>query len=256
MIDLKPRHWRYALYRSHVNLVSEASRYYLGWLWWFLEPLAMAAVFFVVFTYLRPRGPGFMYFLIIGVTTWLWFSNSVANSTQSLSAAKSLILQMRLPKLLFPLIGILMAGYKQVFVFTILLLVIASTTGVQWSWLAFPVLVVVQGLLIAAVAPAVALVCTLVPDFRFLVVSGLQLMMFCSGIFFDIDDLPETVQYWFRLNPMAVALEQYRDVLLHGQLPDFIWCLSIATGSIVAILATASVLQRYDQDITRRVIAL
>ena len=56
MILIENHYWRYAFFRAYFNLLGEASRYYLGWLWWFLEPVAMTGVFYVVFTYIRPSG--------------------------------------------------------------------------------------------------------------------------------------------------------------------------------------------------------
>ena len=109
------RYWRYAAYRAYLNLVADASRYHLGWLWWILEPMAMTAVFYVVFRFLRARDEDFIYFLIVGVTTWLWFSNSVSNATQSLVAAKGLITQIKVPKMMFPLVSVLTGCFKQSF---------------------------------------------------------------------------------------------------------------------------------------------
>lgn len=249
------RHWRYSLYRGYLNLLSEASRYYLGWLWWFLEPLAMTAVFFVVFTFIRPRGEDFVYFLIVGVTVWLWFANGVGNATQSLITAKSLILQMKLPKIMFPSISAITVTYKQTFVFTMLLTIFGVVFGPSISWLWFPILLTVEFLLIMACAATVAFLCAWLPDMRFIVVSGLQLMMFCSGIFFDIGTFPEAAQEWFRLNPMAVLIEQYRAVLLHGMAPDLRWCGVVAVASAVWTAIMASAYVRWDQQLTRRVIS-
>ena len=76
--------WRYALYRAYLNLVGEASKYYLGWLWWLLEPMAMTGVFYVVFTYIRSSNiENFTHFLIVGITMWLWFANGVGNCTRA-----------------------------------------------------------------------------------------------------------------------------------------------------------------------------
>ena len=255
VILLEPRYWRYACYRGYLNLVAEASRYYLGWLWWFMEPVLMTATFYIVFKYLRARGPEFIYFLIIGVTTWLWFAKSVGNAAQSLTAAKSLILQMKLPKVLFPMIGVISVTYKQAFVFLILFLVLAPAYGVTGAWIALPLLIVVEMLFIVACASTVAFLCALIPDLRFIVTSGLQLMMFCSGIFFEISSFPETVQGWFRLNPMAVLLEQYRLVLLDGIPPDVVWCGWLGVGSLVWLAVMDWVYRRWDQQVTRRIIA-
>lgn len=249
------RFWRYSLYRSHLNLISEASKYQLGWLWWFLEPLAMTAVFFVVFTFIRPRGEDFIYFLIVGVIAWLWFSNGVGNATLSLINAKSLIVQMKVPKLVFPAISAITVTYKQAFVFTILLCFIGTISGLSAAWFALPVLLAVQFLLIVACATTVAFLCAWLPDLRFVVVSGLQLMMFCSGIFFDIASFPAAAQEWFRLNPMAVLLEQYRLVLLHGMAPDFGWCAATTAVSGAWTVVIAWAYTTWDQQLTRRIIS-
>lgn len=255
MVLLETKHWRYALYRGYLNLKAEASKYHFGWVWWFLEPILMTAVFAIVFTLIRPRGVDFVYFLVVGVTVWLWFSNAVGNSTQSLFTAKSLIIQTRLPKILFPLIAVITSSYKQFFVFCVLLAVFMVTRGVDPSWIALPIVALTELSLIVAAATSAALLCAWFPDGRFFVLSGLQLMMFCSGIFFDISTFPEGAQDWFRANPMAVLIEQYRAILLHGQWPDFLWCGAVSLAALLWIAVVDRLQARYDHAITLRVIS-
>lgn len=255
LVIVAPRYWRYALYRGYLNLISEASRHYLGWLWWLLEPLAMTAVFYVVFRYLRGADEDFVYFLVVGVTAWLWFSNAVGGTTQSLLGARNLVMQIKLPKLMFPVVNVAAASYKQAFVFAVLLPVVAATHGLSWAWTWLPLLIAAQLLLIVAVAGAVAFLCTVLPDLRYVVVSLLQLAMFCSGIFFDIATYPAEVQRWFWLNPMAVLLAQYRLVLLEGLPPDVAWCLGLSAFSVGWLLLLMWLYGRCDQLLTRRVIA-
>ena len=248
--------WRYALFRAGLHLVSEASRYYLGWLWWLLEPLAMTGVFFVVFTYLRPSNmEGFTFFLIVGVTMWLWFANGVGNATDTLAGAKGVISQIRLPKLLFPTIAVLAATLKQIFVFAIVLTVIGFVRGATLAWFALPLLALTQFVLTLAAAGTVAFACCWIRDLRFIVRSGLTLMMFCSGLFFTIDSLPPDWQDLFRLNPMAVMIEQYRLVLLSDRAPDLFWCGKVVAGSALWLLALAWAYRHFDLTLTRRVIA-
>ena len=254
-ILIERRYWRYAVYRAYLQLITDASRYHLGWLWWVLEPLAMTGVFYVVFKFLRARDDDFIYFLIVGVTTWLWFSNSVSNATQSLNTAKNLISQVRVPKVIFPLINVLTGIYRQSFVFVILLSVVGSLVGVSTSWTYLPLLIGVELLMIVAAAATAAFVCAWLPDFRFIIASGLQLMMFCSGIFFDISSYAADVQSWFRLNPLAVLLEQYRAVLLYGRSPDFTWCVYVAIACVLWIVFLNQLYKRFDHFLTRKIIA-
>ena len=254
MVLIETHLWRYALYRAYLNLISEASRYYLGWLWWFLEPIAMTAVFFFVFTYLRPSNTeNFRYFLIIGVTMWLWFANGVANSTDSLMVAKGIVIQIRLPKLLFPFISVVSASFKQIFVFATVLIVCGSIFGLSAAWFYLPIVVITQLVFILAVASSVAFVCCWVRDLRFIVRSGLTLMMFCSGLFFSIDAMPPAYQEIFRLNPMATLIEQYRFVLLSGAVPDVSWCFKITIASVLWLYLLRWAYEHFDLILTRRV---
>ena len=256
MLLIESHLWRYALYRAYVNLLSEASRYYLGWLWWLLEPLAMTSVFFFVFTYLRaPNAENFQYFLIIGVTTWLWFGNAVANCTDSLLVAKTIVSTMRLPKLLFPFATVVSASLKHAFVFTTILIVIGATFGPSSAWFYLPVLLFTQLVLILAFASGVAFVCCWIRDVRLIVRSGLTLMMFCSGIFFSIDNMPPAYQDVLRLNPMAILIEDYRAVLLEGAVPEVLRCARIASFSILFLYVMKWVYGRFDLPLTRRVLA-
>ena len=252
LVLMKAHLWRYALYRASLNLVSEASRYYLGWLWWLIEPLVMTSIFFFVFTRFRPAGgEGYTNFLIVGVTMWLWFANAVGNATDTLVGARNIITQMRLPKLLFPTIAVVSATLKQAFVFVIVLIVFGIVVGPAFAWFSLPLLAGTQFIFILAVASTVAFVCCWVRDLRFIVRSGLTLMMFCSGIFFSIEDMSALV----RLNPMAVLIDQYRHVLLSGGTPDVLWCSQVIGGSVLWLVAMKWVYDRFDLLLTRRVIA-
>ena len=258
-VILIDRHlWRYAAYRAYLNLAAEASKYFLGWLWWFLEPIALTVVFFLVFSYLRPMQSdieNFPAFLIVGVTTWLWFANAVGNSTNVLTGAHAIVSQMRLPKLLFPTIAVVAASLKQVFVFTVLLVFLGTAFGSGWTWLFLPLLAGTQFVLILAAAGTVAFICCCVRDVRFIVQSGLTLMMFCSGLFFAIEDMPEAWRAWLRLNPMAVMLEQYRLVLLYETAPDWAWCGKVAAVAGVWLFGLQRLYEGFDRTLTRRIIA-
>lgn len=250
--------WRYAIYRAYLNLEAEASKYYLGWLWWFLEPIALTAVFFLVFSYLRPARSdieNFPAFLVVGVTTWLWFANAVGNSTDVLVGARAIVSQMRLPKLLFPAIAVAAASLKQAFVFAVLLVFLGFAFGPDWTWIFLPLLAGTQLVLILAAAGTVAFVCCCVRDVRFVVRSGLTLMMFCSGLFFAIADMPAQWQAPLRWNPMAVMLEQYRLVLLYDTAPDLVWCAKAVVAGGVWLLALEKCYEGFDRVLTRRILA-
>ncbi|MDP2057782.1 MAG: ABC transporter permease, partial [Thiobacillus sp.] len=46
-------------------------------------------------------------------------------------------------------------------------------------------------------------------------------LMFLSPVFFPVSALPEPMQVWLHLNPLTFFIEQTREVLIWGHLPDW-----------------------------------
>jgi len=222
---LTPRHYLTLLDTlARFELKADARRYYLGYLWWILEPMLYVAVFYLVFDRLLDnRQPDFLVFLAVGKLTFIWFSKSVNQAAVSLIQSRGLIAQIDLPKHLLPM-AILHEGlYRQFAVFAFLLCFIALAgfmpTGMWW-WLV-PLAVIQYALIIGASLLAAILVC-LRRDFQFFIQLGTVFLLFMSGVFWDVRSIgdPELV-YWLQLlNPLVVLLDSYRQVLLWGQTPN------------------------------------
>jgi len=60
-------------------------------------------------------------------------------------------------------------------------------------------------------------------------------LLFMSAVFFPITALPEKYQFWIRINPLASLIEQSRNVLVFGQLPDLTaWAIMFTVGALIA----------------------
>ncbi len=60
-------------------------------------------------------------------------------------------------------------------------------------------------------------------------------LLFMSGVFFPISALPEPHRTWIGLNPLAVIIEEGRNVLILGNLPDPVnWCIMMVVGLFIA----------------------
>ncbi|MFC1605776.1 ABC transporter permease [Pseudomonadota bacterium] len=81
------------------NLKSEASKTYLNYLWWILEPALLVGVFYIVFgVFLARGGEDFLVFLICGHIPFAWFSKSISNAANSILDGRFLISQIAIPK--------------------------------------------------------------------------------------------------------------------------------------------------------------
>ncbi|BCS87977.1 ABC transporter permease [Pseudodesulfovibrio sediminis] len=222
------------LFRTFAGLRNEVSHYYLNYLWWVFSPLSTMLVFYLVFgVFLNQGTENYVGFLICGISSWQWFANTVNNSASSINNGRGLMLQVNIPKIFFPVEVLLMDSFKHAFVVCLLLIfLLIYPTPVSITWIALPLLLVIQFITNAAFALLVAMVVPFVPDLRFVVQTVIQLAFFGSGVFYSIDEvvLPKHRAIIYA-NPMAGLIKNYRDILLDAQWPDWNYLLWVFLGS-------------------------
>ncbi|GAB6124832.1 ABC transporter permease [Humidesulfovibrio idahonensis] len=237
-------------YQARANLRAEISRLYLNFVWWVLEPCITMAIYYVVFgIFMNHTTKHFSLFLLIGTTQWQWFSATLSHSTPSIQAASELMQHVDIPKIVFPLEIVIRDCYKHVFVLLLMgLLLAVYPIPLSTSWLALPLITLVQGLCVMAAAITLAACCPFLPDLPYIVSAVLNVMVFISGVFFDVDSfvLPQH-RYILYLNPMAGLIREYRRVILDGQWPDWTYLATVALGAGACLLASVQAIKRFDR---------
>jgi lipopolysaccharide transport system permease protein len=96
----------------------------------------------------------------------------------------------------------------------ILLPLVSATLGVAWFLSSF-------GVYVRDIGQITGIITTI--------------LLFVSAVFFPISALPPPYQGWLKLNPLAVIIEQSREVLIFGQMPDFEqWGIMLVGGLLTA----------------------
>jgi len=243
---------------ARMSLKADASRYFLGYIWWVLEPLLYVAVFYVVFELiLQNRQENFLVFLMVGKLAFIWFSKSINQASRSIVVAQGLIAKIDIPKVLFPLATIHEGLYKQASVFVLLFIVLwMNGFAVNASWLWLPPLMLVSYLMIVAASLIGAFLVCLAFDFSMFISLGMIFLMFTSGVFWDVRSLtdPAMIQTVLTLNPLAFVLDAYRQVLMSGMAPAVGHLMLIGVGSVAVILAMLRVMQRRGQFLALKAI--
>lgn len=233
--------------QARATLKAEASRLYLSYIWWVLEPMLFVLVFYIVFeTLLQRGGDDFVLFLMCGKIPYLWVNKSIMSSCTSLPANRGLIGKLDVPKVMFPYVAMQEVLYKQWVVYLVLFgtaIGFGNMPGLHWLWL-IPI-VITTYLLLVPLSLIAALLCALADDFRIFISMGMLFVMFASGIFWDINDIEN--EQWRELlltaNPMAFLIDCYRNVLMGNGSIDAAH-LGLLAG--LCILATAIVHRVYD----------
>lgn len=244
--------------QARMALRGEASRFFLGYIWWILEPLLYVAVFYVVFNViLDSRRADFLAFLMCGKLAFIWFSKSVSQASGSIIANQGLIGKVNVPKTLFPMALVQQGVYKQAAVFLLLfVMLIADGYPVTFGWLWIIPVIVVNYLMIVACSFIGAYLVCLMRDFSLVINLGMTFLLFTSGIFWDVRDLgdPAKTDLILAVNPLAFMLDAYRQVLMYQSVPDLLHLLQIGVVSGIVIVLMGRFIRRSSQFIALKVL--
>jgi ABC-type polysaccharide/polyol phosphate export permease len=103
-------------------------------------------------------------------------------------------------------------------VFVIMFIIYDVPLTAQVLWL--PLLLALQIILTLGISFLASAVTVLFRDVRFLIPLALQIMLFITPIIYPVSMVHESIRpYYLVLNPMAVFIDGYRQVLLYGSPP-------------------------------------
>jgi len=226
-------------YKAISTLRADSAKSYLSYLWWILDPVIYMGVFYIVFGLIFQRGgEDFVVYLLTGLVIWRWFEGSVKQGAYSITNNANLMRQVYVSKVVFPLVVILTYVIKFTIVFGMLLLFLL-VYGIEPTllWLYLPVLLLALLSLITGLTLVGAALIPFIPDIKVFVDYGMTLLFFLSGIFFDISHVPENLKAFFAVNPIALVINAFREILLNQQQPDWIGLACVAgAGAILAVI--------------------
>lgn len=242
--------FRTVIYKSIADLKTENSRYFLSFLWWVIDPLIYFSVFYFLFAggFRGGQGPEFAIYLIIGLTAFRWLNSTVNSASLSVAMNQNLIKQIYLPKWVFPL-NVFFVNTVKFLVILAIAVVISLLAGFPLSlaYLYIPLIVFIQGMLVLGLSMPLAAIVPFVPDLQFIIGNVMMALFFLSGVFFDVDTMPENVQRVFYLNPAAGVIKAYRDVIMEAIAPNWIHLSWAFVVSLILILLGLFLLKRFDK---------
>lgn len=211
---------------------------YLGYFWWLLDPLLNVVVYYFLVVVIMGRGgPDFPVFLVIGLVVWRWMSTTINGASRAITKYSSIINQVYLPKTIFPMA----LTFTQMFNFLFGLIVIAIFLiffGVVpgWQLIFLPFIVIAQLLFLLAVSLGVGYISVFIRDIDNLVKHIVRLIFYGSPIIWEGSRFPESMDWFVRLNPVAIILDGYRDIIMYHRTPNLISLLYIGIISTIIII--------------------
>ncbi|HMQ13174.1 MAG TPA: ABC transporter permease [Candidatus Competibacter phosphatis] len=227
-----------------------AERYrgsYLGLLWSLLLPLLSLLVFtffFGVIFKLRWGEHGgsslseLALILFVGMALYNFLAECLSRAPGLILAHQNYVKNVIFPLEMLPAVMATSALLTLAATLSVILLLQETLgSGLSWTVLLLPLLVLPLLLFALGLSWFLAALGVYIRDIQQLIVPLVQLLMFMSPVFYPVSALPEAVRYWFQFNPLALMIEQTRGIILFNQPPawmPYLFCLGV--GLLVALL--------------------
>src|SRR3989338_3190859 len=197
---------------------------FLGFVWTILTPLCLMAMYGIIFHYIfKVKIENYTLYLLSGIIPWIFFVGGLEQATHSLVHNYPLMNKIYFPREILPIAAI--NGHLIHFLISWTLffgLIVFQGIPLSWNILTFPIIVLVQYALLMGFALCLSALMVFFRDVIFIAQLIFQILFFFCPIVYALTSVPDIYKPLYLLNPMAVLIGAYRNVLLYGQSPfDF-----------------------------------
>jgi lipopolysaccharide transport system permease protein len=216
----------------------------LGLAWSFFNPVFMLVVYTFVFSEIfRSRWSGlggdesktqFALVLFVGMIVLGLFSEVVNRAPGLILANSNYVKKVVFPLEVLPVVNLGAALFHSLISLAVLLAAYALFNGaLQWTAVFVPLVLLPLLILILGLAWMLASLGVFLRDVGQFVAILTTVLTFLSPVFYPVTAVPERFRSIIMLNPLTFIIEQARDVLIWGRLPDW-FGLGVYTGAAMA----------------------
>lgn len=117
----------------------------------------------------------------------------------------------------------------------ILTFVIFGGLGITKYVLFYPIILVVQYLLVLAISLIVSSICVYIRDLQHFIGIFIQLLFYATPVVYSAETIPENFAWVLKINPMTYIIDGYRNIFYNQTAPDVKALLILLLILIVAI---------------------
>lgn len=251
--------WRYRELVRNLVLKDLKLKYRgstLGFTWSLANPLLMLAVYSLAFTYiLGIRRPAFVFFLLVGMLAWTFFSTTASMATASITDAGGLLRSVRFPRTVLPVSTVLfnLAQYLLTFGVLLPIMLVVFRVAPSMTMLGFPLLLALLVLFATGVAFMLSAATAFYRDVKHLADIAIGALFWMTPIIYDLSDVPERLRLPILLSPMSPFVTALHDMFYYRVWSDAsIWAAAVA-WSLGAFVAGVSMFLSFEDRFAERV---
>lgn len=214
--------WRYKdllLLFVRRDFVSVYKQTVLGPIWFFLQPIITSFTFTVIFgglAQISTDGLPQILFYLAGLIIWNYFSETLTKTADTFTANAGIFGKVFFPRMIVPLSIVLSNLIKLGVQFLLFLgfwtyyLLGDQEIHPNAILLLTPVLILLIGLLGLAFGIIITSLTTKYRDLKFLIVFGVQLLMYASPIVYPLSIVPDKYKWIILANPVSSIIETFK----------------------------------------------
>lgn len=214
----------------------------IGIAWALIRPFLTMVVFSVVFGQLAKlpsQGAPYPILVFSAMLPWQFFSNSLAECSNSLISNANLISKVYFPRLIVPTSAVVVSFVDFLISGMILLGLMAWYNFVpSWRILTLPLFIAIAFAASMGVGLWLASLNVKYRDFRYIVPFIVQFGLYISPVGFSSDVVPEKWRLLYSLNPIVGVIDGFRWAILGGEshiyLPGFILSLGLVAILLIS----------------------
>ncbi len=202
------------------DFVAQYKQTILGPLWFIIQPVLTAFMFYVVFGMIASiptQGVHQFLFYFTGLTIWGYFSECFTKTSGTFIANANLFGKVYFPRLTVPISIVISGLFKLLIQLVILIILISifSLSGMQqisldWTIILFPFYVLLMAFLGLGLGILFSALTTKYRDLSFLLTFGVQLLMYATPIIYPLSFTSGRIHAALAFNPLTSILENVR----------------------------------------------
>jgi lipopolysaccharide transport system permease protein len=213
------------------DVVTVYKQTILGPLWYLIQPLFTSVTFTIIFNTVAGIGTGTVppfLFNLAGITVWNYFTACLTGTSNTFGSNAGIFGKVYFPRIIVPLSIVISNLIKFGIQFLIFILFYifyslnGAVLGLNTSFILFPFLIVMMGVLGLGLGMFISSLVTKYRDFSNLIGFGVQLLMYLSAVMYPMALIKEklpTYGWLVQYNPLAYVIETARYMLLNvGQI--------------------------------------
>jgi homopolymeric O-antigen transport system permease protein len=211
----------------------------IGFAWWLLEPLSMAAVYYVLINILRrspTNDPTQFLSILTALLAFKWFTQSIIGSMGVVRANSSLVTDVYFPRALLPVTELVTGiAHYGVGLLTVPVFMLLAGVGPSMTLLWLPLVIAVQFLFMLGLAYPLSVWGLNYRNLPTLTANLLRLWFYLSPGLYALSTVPARYQTLMKFNPFTGIFQGYRGAIITHTPPDWTLAWTAAVGVITVV---------------------